>query len=66
MCHIKRQVHCNIHHIYLSNKKRAGFFVDIFNFFDIMYNKNDEYIKEFNLNMLRIANYSFNIYFYHL
>lgn len=66
MCHIKRQVHCNIHHIYLSNKKRAGFFVDIFNFFDIMCNKNDEYIKEFNLNMLRIANYSFNIYFYHL
>lgn len=31
-----------------------------------MCNKNDDYIKEFNLNMLRIANYSFNIYFYHL
>ena len=30
-----------------------------------MCNKNDEYIKTFNLNMLRIANYYFNIYFYH-
>ncbi len=41
------------------------FFVDIFNFFDIICNKNDDYIITFNLNMLRIANYTFNIYFYH-
>ena len=41
-------------------------FVDIFNFFDIICNKNDDYIITFNLNMLRIANYTFNIYFYHL
>lgn len=45
--------------------KNRQFFVDIFNFFDIICNKNDEYIKTFNLNMLRIANYYFNIYFYH-
>lgn len=61
MCHIKRQIHYNIHHIYLSNKKHGGFLFDIFNFFDIMCNKNDDYIITFNLNMPRIS----IIYFYH-
>lgn len=45
----------------LVKQKTSSFFVDIFNFFDIMCNKNDDYIKTFNLNMPIIS----IIYFYH-
>lgn len=39
-----RQNHCNIHHIYLSNKK-CIFFVDYLDHSAIIFSKNDDYLK---------------------
>ena len=61
MRHIKDKT-IVIYIIYNCQIKNVQFFIDIFNFFDIMCNKNDDYIITFNLNMLRIS----IIYLYHL